>query len=430
MKKLTTILFTITILFAFNGCEKDPFKPGEDNNEHPIIWQYKYDQHQISSEVIPAMDEKGNIFFSIQIGERPKDVYVYANDKEGNALWNKEYSSSNYVNLSRVMYIDNKLIYVVSVYDDLYYYQETIYCVNAENGSEIWQYAPDFKNEKIIEAMAATSDYLVVGAKWGGDYPAIDELHYFNISSGALFKSIDLGDDEVKNMSIVGSDIFLGVRTSGVYYTPKLIKMNLESNNISWSFNPEYEDEIKYIFENRSIAIDGNGRAFCVISKEYMTGSAIIYIINNDGTVANIIAATDKMDGTLLNTLIDKDNNFYAATHNYVKYSPDGSQIWEFYSGTDVPNSNFRTGCILADNDIVYHAEQGGILNVNGVGEIAWAKYNETSFTYPGYPLLTDDGNMVVVGDLFVTCVKGDGAKIQVAPWPRIYQNNGNTASR
>ena len=430
MKKLSILIITITIFFSISGCDKNTFKPGQDDDLHFMIWQYKYDQNQTKCDVIPAMDESGNIFFSIQNGEDGQDVYVFANDKDGNALWDKQYSSSENIFISRVMYIDNKVIYVVKEYDPLSYFQETIYCVNASNGNDIWQYAPDFINERTIEDMAVTSDYLIIGAHWGGDYPDIDELHYFNVSSGSLIKSIDLGDDEIKRISIVGNDLFLGVRSLGSYYTPKLIKMDLESNNILWSFNPEYETDIRYIIENRSIPVDASGRAFFVVTKEHTTGSAIIYILNSDGTLANEIAAPDKMDGKLLNILIDKDNNFYTAIGEYSKYSPAGNQIWEFYTGTSVPNERFFTGCILGDNDIVYHAEDGGILNVNTIGEIAWAKYRETNFTYPGYPLLTDDGNMVVVGDLFVSCIKGDGAKIQDAPWPRIYQNNGNTNAR
>lgn len=433
MKKFDLLLIAIATIFAFSfaGCDKNATTPGEDNDAHPIIWQYKYDQHQTTSDVIPAMDEDGDIFFSIQASaEGANDVYVFANDKDGNALWDKQYTSSSGVVISRVMYIDNKVIYVVRTYDPLSYFQETIYCLNAADGSEIWQYSPDFKNERIIEAMAVTSNYLVVGAYWGGDYPDIDELHYFDLTSGVLTKSVDLGDDEVKNISIVGNDIFLGVRTSGVYYTPKLIKMNLESNNVLWSFHPEYEDEHKYIFENRSIPIDGNGRAFCVIREEYGVAPSTIYIVNNDGTLANTVVTPEKNSGSIFNILIDKDNNFYTATFDYVKYSPDGSQIWEFQSGTTVTNSNFQTGCLLGDNDFVYHAEYGGILNVNTVGEIDWAKYDDTQFTNPGYPLLNNDGNMVVVGDLFVSCIQGDGAKIQDAPWPRVYQNNGNTSSR
>lgn len=435
MSKLTTFLIVLVTAatFAFSGCEKNSLKPGEDETLHPIIWQYKYDQHQIHSNVIPAMDEYGNIFFSIlEYAEGAKDVYVFANDKDGNAMWDKQYSSTNNVIISRVIYIDSKVIYVVRTYDDLSYYQETIYCVNADDGSEIWQYSPDFKYEKLIEAMAVTSDYLIVGAQWGEDYPDSGELHYFNISSGTLVKSIDLGDDEVKNISIVGNNVYLGVRirNSKSYYVPKLIKMNLESNNILWSFSPEYADEMNYIFENRSIPIDGNGRAFCVIREEYGVAPSTIYIVNDDGTLANTVVIPEKNSGSIFNILIDKDNNFYAATPIFSKYSSGGGQIWEFQSDTDVPNSNFQTGCILADNDTVYHAEDGGILNVNTVGEIAWAKYNETSFTKPGYPLLTNEGNMVVVGDVYVTCVKGDGTKIQDAPWPRVYQNNGNTSSK
>ena len=434
MKKLTTLLIAITTIltFAFSGCDKDPFKPGEDDNEHPIVWQYKYDQHQIHSDVIPAMDENGNIFFSIQeSAEGVKDAYVFATDKDGNALWDKQYSNPDNLTISKVMYIDNKVIYTVVNYDVLYYYQETIYCLNASNGNIIWEYSPDFKNELLIEAMAVTSNYLVAGAKWGGDYPDIDELHYFDLQSGALVKSVDLGDDEVKQISIVGNSIYLGVqfRTGKSYYAPKVMKMNLESNNIDWTFHPEYTADVKYVFEQRSIAIDANGRAYCMIREEYGVESSNLYILNADGTLANTLIGQEWNVETY-DILIDRDNNFYIAMPTFAKYSPDGAQIWEFHSGTDVPNSNFLTGSILGDNDIVYHAENGGILNVNTVGEIAWAKYDETNFTKPGYPLLTNEGNMVVVGDLFVTCVKGDGAKIQVAPWPRVFQNNGNTSSR
>lgn len=436
MKKLITFLLAISIILAFNGCEKNTLNPGEDENLHPVVWQYNYGQHQIHSDVIPAMDENGNIFFSIlESADGAKDVYVFANDKNGNALWDKQYSSADNIIISRVMYIDNKVIYVVRTYDALYYYQETIYCLNAVDGSEIWQYSPDFINEKSIEAMAVNSDYLIVGAKWGGDYPDIDELHYFNISSGALFKSIDLGDDEVKNISIVGNDIYLGVMgtvtfNTNTYDAPKIIKMDIESNTILWSYIPEYEQEQDYIFENRSIPIDENGRAFFVARKKFSNEYSNIYIINNDGTLANTVIVPEKNAGSIFNILIDKDNNFYAATSGYFKYSPDGSQIWEFSTNTSVQNDNFITGCVIGDNDTIYHAEDGGILNVNTLGEIAWAKYDETNFTKPGYPLLTNEGNMVVVGDLYLTCVKGDGAKIQNAPWPRVYQNNGNTSGR
>jgi hypothetical protein len=437
MKQLTTLLITIATILAliFSGCDKNTFTPGEDNEAHPIVWQYKYDQHQIHSDVIPAMDEYGNIFFSIQNGENVQDVYVFANDKDGNALWDKHYSNSSNVTISRVMYIDNKVIYTVVIYDPLGYYQETIYCLNASNGNINWEYSPDFKNERLIEAMAVTSNYLVVAAEWGGDYPAIDELHYFNTSSGSLFKSIDFGDDVVENISIVGNDIYLGIVGETIFATndysaPKIVKIDLESSNILWSFIPEYEDETNYIFENRSIAVDEKGNTFCVIRKQNGVAPSYIYVVNDNGTLANTVVTPEKNSGSIFNILIDKNNNFYTATHNYVKYSTDGGQIWEFYSGTDVTNSNFITGCILGDNDIVYHAEYGGILNVNTVGEIAWAKYDDTQFTNPGYPLLTDDGNMVVVGDMYVSCIKGDGAKIQDAPWPRLYQNNGNTSSR
>jgi len=433
MHKLSTILITLTLAFAFSfsGCEKNPFKPGEDNDTHPIVWQYKYNKHQTQSDVITAMDENGNIFFSIQNGERQKDVYVFANDKDGNALWDKHYSSTNYVDISRVMYIDNKIIYTVVVYDDLYDYKESIYCLNAQTGTEIWHFKPNFETEKLITAMAATPKYVVVAAKWGGEYPNINELHYLSLTDGEIVKSIDFGDDEVQFISIVENDIYLGVRSVAPGdYTPQVHKMNLESNNTEWVFQPEYPEVTAYTFKQRSLAIDNNGRVICVIGRVSSAQPATIYIVNNDGTLANTVPIPIQNSGMIYNLLIDKNNNFYTAILDFAKYAPDGSLIWEFYTGTTVPNSNFHTGCVIGDNDIIYHAENGGILNVDTKGEILWAKYDETNFSAPGYPVLTNDGNMIVVGDVYVSCIKGDGARIQHAPWPRVFCNNGNTSCR
>lgn len=433
MKQITlliTAIVTITIL-VFSGCDKNALKPGEDDDLHPVVWKYKYNQLQQNSDVIPAMDENGNIFFSIQEYESSKDVYVFAIDKDGNELWNKQYSSTNYVKLSRVMYIDGKVIYTTIVYDDLYDYQETIHCLDAISGAEIWTYSPDFITEKPITAMAATSNYLVVAAKWGGVYPDIDELHYFDITSGTIAKSVDFGDDEIKLISIVDNTLYLGIifSTNGSYTAPKVMSMDFVTNSVNWTFSAEYGVDLDYVFEQRSLSVDANGRVFTIIRK--VSGlTSNIYILNNDGSLANTIEIPDHNSDEYYNILIDKNNNFYTAIPVFAKYDASGNQIWEFYSGTTVKPSNLRTGCVIGDNDTIYHAEDGGILNVNTIGEIAWAKYEEPEFTKPGYPLLTNEGNMVVVGNLYVNCIKGDGAKIQNAPWPRVYQNNGNTASR
>ena len=290
------------------------------------------------------------------------------------------------------------------------------------------------ETEKLITAMSVTSEYVIVAAKWGGLYPDIDELHYLSLTSGALVKNVDFGDNSVVLISVVDNNVYLGVKSVDVYdfFAPQIAKMDLESNQIYWTYTPDYQgEEENYRFKQRSIPVDANGRAFLIVRKEGTVENMHIYIINSDGSLAQTIARpSPNFSDPISNLLIDKDNNLYTVINTYSKLSSNGSQIWEFYSGTSVSNSSFHDGCILGDNDIVYHAENGGILNVNTIGEIAWAKYDETNFTKPSYPLLTNDGNMVVVGDLYVTCVKGDGAKIQNAPWPRVFQNNGNTSSR
>jgi hypothetical protein len=432
MKKI--LLLLLTGIIAFTSCKKDdgtsPFTPGENNKDHPVIWTYNYGQSQTDANTIPAMDENGNIFFSIQDGEEPKTVYAFGIDKSGNPLWNKEYSGVNYCQITRAIYQSGKIFFYVTRADELYNIEETIICIDANSGTELWAYTPAFPSMHPIQSIAVTAEYVLIGAEWGLTNADSQELHYFDFS-GNLIKSVEIENHlNPQQISVVGQNMYLASINYGVDPSKlTIMKMDLQSNSIQWEFIPT-EDYDHPFFSQRSLAIDKDGKVLFIYRSEFGVETNNLYIINDNGSLNQIISSAAGNHETF-DIIIDKDNNFYTASDEFGKYSSDGNSVWKFHHENSLPTAaTFRTGSIIGDNGYIYHAEADGIVNSDAEGGLAWAKYKDGDFGRPGYPLLTEDGNVVVVGDQYVTCVKGDGAHIQNAPWPRVYCNNGNTSSR
>jgi outer membrane protein assembly factor BamB len=433
MKKNLILLFSIGLII-FSSCKKEdgtnPSNPGENPSEHPIIWQYEYGQSQEYSTTIPAMDEQGNIYFSIQNGERQKTVYAYGITKDGEALWNKEYSAPIYCDISHVIYKGGKIFFFITQTDELYDEAEKIICLDAASGAELWSFTPDYHAMRPVQAIAVTDNYVLIAADWGPTSADSKQLHYFD-HSGNLIKSVLIENHiQIELLSVVGQSLYLGLLNYALEPARLgIIKMNLESNYIDWEFIPDEYYDGAY-FAQRSLAIDNDNRVLFIYRSAFGTGSHNLYILNGDGSLNKIISGHDD-NHEFFDIIIDKDNNFYHSIDGFAKYAPAGDQVWKFHFESSLPVvTNFRTGCIIGSNDYIYHAEDDAIVNVNTSGELAWAMYQDTHFKDPGYPLLSADGNVIVVGDKYVTCIKGDGATIQDAPWPRIYCNNGNTSSR
>ncbi len=432
--KMKRILLIISIgLFFFSSCKKDdgtdPFKPGENTSDHPIIWQYEYGQSQEFSNTIPAMDEQGNIFFSIQNGERQKTVYAYGITKNGEALWNKEYTGENYCDISHLIYHGGKIFFFITQADELYNETETIICLDAASGTELWSFTPDYYAKRPIQAIAVTNNYVLIAADWGPTSADSQQLHYFD-HSGSLLKSVLIENhNQIELLSVVGQNLFLGLLNYAIDPANlSIIKMDLETNNIDWEFNPDQYYDGSY-FAQRSLAIDKDNRVLFIYRSAFGVSPHNLYILNSDGSLSGIISGQND-NHEFFDVVIDKENNFYHSIEGFAKYSPAGNQEWKFHHESSLPTTaNFRIGCIIGSNDYIYHAEDDGIVNVNSSGELAWASY-QNSHKDPSYPLLNAEGNVIVVGDKYVTCLKGDGATIQNAPWPRIYCNNGNTSAR
>ena len=83
---LLFVLFFVVSVFLLQSCKKgeNPLKPYE-TSDHPMVWQYNFEKSNTGSKTIPALDEKGNIYFAVQQYESDP-VSLFAIDKAGNKL--------------------------------------------------------------------------------------------------------------------------------------------------------------------------------------------------------------------------------------------------------------------------------------------------------------------------------------------------------
>ncbi len=107
---------------------------------------------------------------------------------------------------------------------------------------------------------------------------------------------------------------------------------------------------------------------------------------------------------------MDEKGNIYIGAPGHIqKNTPDGELLWTFddYDYTTA-TINVSYAPPLASGDMIYYGGEG-LFAVKTSPDMRWIKYPETHFTAPGYPVFNSDGDIIVVGNGYVNCIKGDG---------------------
>ncbi len=89
-----------------------------------------------------------------------------------------------------------------------------------------------------------------------------------------------------------------------------------------------------------------------------------------------------------------------------------------------------ENGAMIGANGYAYHNDSDDLTVVKSNGDIAWMYYREANFSGASTPILTNNGDVVVVGKDYITSIKGDGVEIANSAWARPFGNNGNTSSK
>ena len=433
MRKL--IIF-LTSLFILTSCSQDDIdkslKPHQDKDNHYILWQYDYGINGISDiDVVPAMDENGHLFFATEGVARSNNAKVIALNTDGTELWTKEYTATDYTEISKLMYKSNKIYFSTYQVETNFDIKETIYCLNATNGSVIWSFSPTeeyYGTSQKIKGMAINNDKLVIAAAWrlteDGENPW-RYIHYINPNTGEIIDQINLDIYNFTSIALSGNDLYICHidQDNNQVEQTVISKIDMTTNNLLWQYYTNLA--IGTRTSQRNISIDGNDNILLLTQ----TGTPSIFNLTslNSGGTVNYSVELGNGNHKITDLLVYPDNSIYDE-HRGKKYSSSGSLLWEIEDDNGL--MDLESGAMIGANGYVYHNDTDDLTVVKPNGDIAWMYYREDNFSGASTPILTNDGNVVVIGDKYITCIKGDGVGIANSAWARPFGNNGNTSSK
>jgi len=423
---LLTVLTTVFAL-AFSGCKKgeNPLKPYE-TDDHPIVWNYSTNIHNTNADIIPAMDADGNIYFALQESSSSNKTIVFAINRTGDELWKKEIDGTIG---SQLIYQDESLFLAVTIIDELSYETTTTYCISSTNGTIIWQRETRQRGGCV---MAVSDDFVITAGRNQGEPSGEEEDFEINIldKSGNLIQLIgtNLG---VRAVSIIDHKFYYACQHSGGsgYGQIRLEKYDLLTHTFDWVYFGSELVEENWNIASPDLVVDNDNNIYLVTQFQL---DIYLHIVSPEGNLIHKTKLDEANDVTLTPT-IDMEGNFYMGAPGFIrKYSTDANQIWQFddYNHTTATGPNLGFGPLLSTDGMIYYGGTDGFYAVKDTPEISWIIYPETGFNYPGYPNLNSDGNIIVVSDNYVSCIKGDGKQMLNSAWPKVYQNIGNTSSR
>jgi len=414
MNTLLKITFTIILpLLIFTACNKtdNPINPDPGSNDHPVLWSYDIGFGSMS-DVIPALDEQDNIYFSIYDMET-SSVVVFALDKDGNQIWKNTVTANE---TDKVTY-SNGVIFVVT--GD----PTAVYALKASSGNILW-------------SKGYTEEY---------DFTWMPQLTVNNnkvyLLSGQFFYgyllALDFSGNEVwvKQIPSMGTGFCLNSDDNKLYF---------------------YDDTHIYRYDDNGSACDSiwayplssgknsrNGRGLfpeIVIGSNaniFMRDDMNILVLTSGGDLVKKITLEESFTQSLSNIILTANNDIIIANGNLVKLSSSGDKEWEsdIHDGQLV-NPYFAKAPVLAGNGNFYDAQTFGLYSVKSNGSLNWKVNPENGGTeeygnlHP--PVLTHNGNIISVSSeqSKVRCFKGDGNGLANSGWPKIFGDYGNTCAR
>jgi outer membrane protein assembly factor BamB len=182
----------------------------------------------------PVIDTQGTIYY------QGADAHLYAVRSNGTLKW--QVTNKNYGFVPPVIGPDGR-IYVGD-------YQDWFYCLNPDNGQEIWSINFGSSASGFVNAPIITSDGVIYISSWDGN------LYAMNLDGTLLWKFNQA-------YSVQGTP---GVGKDGTVYTmtDRLYSLNPSDGSVNWSFKPvDIPNSMGWWFESSPVIAD-NGTIYVI----------------------------------------------------------------------------------------------------------------------------------------------------------------------
>ena len=409
-------------------------------NRGKMLWSYKFSEESYNFSQVPAIDEKGNIYFAFNSrkdkNKKERALFVVTSlDKNGKKRWSKRFENSS-GNL-KVVYQNHKIFVVVTdkiMTGNISEPKITIYAFNSSDGEVKWSTNEKNSFHQSLLSPAISNNKLYIGIG--------QELLSFDLENGQKKDSYEIDGNLLYSMAIFDKHIYF-------FKDDCLVRLDDVENKITknWEICKDSfteKDNYEKFFTNREgagLAIDSQENIYFNSSK--INKYSAVYSLDKYGE----FRWRKEMDSTRVRfgegLTIDKNDNIYSTVpgdrtkRGYLySLSSEGDENWRldnsYFDDTKILEMGYQSSPTIGSNGNIYNKVEYGLNSVKSNGTLDWKHQSDNGeLVVSSYSTINTDGNIIAIGlGRGVACYKGDGTTLESNGWSKLYGNTGNTSSR
>jgi len=419
-----------------------------------MLWKYKFDKKSLVHSQVPAIDEKGNIYFSFNsdkdFDKNDGKFTVTSLDKNGKERWVKTFKNTE--GNPKIMYKNSQIFFTAegsTSQIELSKRELKIYSLNASNGDVKWSI--NEHNRSIGYMSGAISNGKLYAYMADSDmFNRSSMIVSYDLTTGAKKDTYQISTSEDTRrtyaMSIFSNHIYL--LTKGSKDCIRRVDDIDDTLTKSWEtcddsfIDMNNSEEFITNFEGSNFVIDSQENIY--LSSSNINKYSVIYSIDKYGE----FRWRKEMESTRIRfgkgLTIDKNDNIYSSVPGdrtelgyLFSLSSQGDENWRldnsYFDSGEAFKMDYQNSPTIGSNGNIYSKVEYGLNSVKSSGALDW-KYNSdnSELLVSSYSTINTDGNIIAIGlgGGEIACYKGDGTTLEPNGWSKLYGNAGNTSSR
>lgn len=465
MKTLSKIILLAVSLMVLGSCEENKLNSKTELSQQKIVprsgqespeivlgeqkWMYRVIKPQTRAVINNtyysdmAFDEQDNSYFLLGCKK------LLSLDKRGNLRWRKSFYQ---VKQDRVVYYKNRL-FILSRRTDNTDDFDILYCLNAEDGEEMWRHNLRYEYDDTNGAYAVGNNKVYAYSGNGSPVLVMYDLDgniIYQQYKRRLRHSVN-NNNENPALLVHGNKVVLSthaLKTDSVKYYHTCYQDNGNTLDSLWTIETDKPHKQQFTA--------GVGNTFHYLEKiekdpyayGMKKGDKILWkTIDFNGQVVREVDLFNSYfyEGGYndtyrsysniypYNTMLSSQNEeFYNYDNNkhFVKFDKNGSKIWEIDDVEYRSKIKNNGGHILAESGNVYLIRNDTLSCLNNRGICIWKADQKIPDSGSSKFLagINHRGDLFLIDDARIFCYRGIGDKLDLEGWPRLFYDYGNTS--
>lgn len=317
-----------------------------------------------------AVSSSNRIYIGSTIESQTGKLYCLS--KNGDLIW--KFSFDDWLQETPV--IGNSRLFVGDSGGDFF-------CINSENGKQIWQFNPELKSRSGCGSPVLSGDQVLVGYTHG-------TLYSLRTDNGELNWKKGFGKT-MSRPAINGNKIFLGVSGKKDQKGGKVYSLDRSSGQENWSWN---SNEVLDSVKDLPPASELMSSAPLITKESVYIGSNSGFLYRLDKESGELIWKFNSGDSIETSPRKDGDKIYFGNNSGeFFCLNLKGELTWKFETEDDI--IGIKSSASIADEGIYFGSSDNILYLLNQEGKMKWTF--EAEDIIHSSPLVTS--NKIVFGD-------------------------------